>query len=142
MLELSTSLIPWQHLHPILVNFTAALVPASVASDFFGKALKNESIKEAAWWMMLYAALVTPLTVVAGWFWKNSIEPAALPEDLIFTHQWLGTLMVLLFIVQAVWRGWLYYERKDPNLFYFLFGIIVVGALAYQGNLGGRMVFG
>lgn len=48
-------------LHPILVNFTAALVPASFVSDVLGRFLRRESLRSAAWWMLLYAAIITPL---------------------------------------------------------------------------------
>lgn len=142
MFEISATTIPWHHLHPILINFTAALVPASVGSDLLGKFSKKESLKSAAWWMLVYATLITPLTVIAGWSWKASLPAAALPEDLIFIHQWLGTLLVLFFVILTIWRGRLFFQGKDPNLLYFLLAIFVVGALAYQGNLGGMMVFG
>lgn len=142
MLEATESIIPWQHLHPIFVNFSAALVPSSVVSDVLGKFIKNESLKSAGWWMIFYATLITPLTVIAGWFWKTGIPAAALPEDLIFIHQWLGTLLILLFAILTIWRGWLFYKGKDPNFLYFVIAAIVVGALAYQGHLGGKMVFG
>ncbi|HUZ07075.1 MAG TPA: hypothetical protein VMV89_06255, partial [Candidatus Paceibacterota bacterium] len=36
-------------LHPILVNFTAALVPVSVASDFIGRFCKAESLRSTGW---------------------------------------------------------------------------------------------
>lgn len=53
-------------LHPILVNFTAALVPASLLSDVLGRVLKRDTLLHAGWWMLLYAAAVTPLTALAG----------------------------------------------------------------------------
>lgn len=142
MFESTESVIQWKHLHPILVNFTAALVPASVGSDLLGKFLKKESLHNAAWWTLLYATLITPLTVIAGWLWKAELPAAALPEDLIFIHQWLGTLLILLFALLTIWRGWLFYKGKDPNFLYFIIAAIVVGALAWQGNLGDKMVFG
>lgn len=142
MSETFFSSIPWQHIHPILVNFTAALVPVSVASDVFGKFAKKESFKSAAWWTLLYAALVTPLTVTAGWFWKTSLPATALPDDIIFIHQWLGTLCVLLFLILTIWRGWLFVKGKETPYGYLLIAFIVVIILIYQGSLGGKMVFG
>lgn len=142
MFDAIESLIPWQYLHPILVNFTAALVPASVVSDVFGKLTKSESFRSAAWWTMLYAALITPLTVITGWFWKSSLPAAAVPDDLIFIHQWLGTLIALLFVIQAVWRRWLFFTKRETSYSYLLLAFTVVAALIYQGSLGGKMVFG
>ncbi|HET9869594.1 MAG TPA: DUF2231 domain-containing protein, partial [bacterium] len=46
-------------LHPILVNFTAALVPFSVAADAAARWRKDETLRHAAWWALLAAALIT-----------------------------------------------------------------------------------
>lgn len=132
----------WHDLHPILVNFTAALVPASIASDFLGKFVCRDSLPRAAWWMLLYAALVTPLTVLFGWLWKMSLELSATENETIFVHQWLGTSLAVGFILLAAWRGTLYVRGKSPSLSYFLPASVVMLLLMYQGHLGGSMVFG
>lgn len=139
---LASTLFSWNDLHPILVNFTAALIPASVGSDLLGKVFRRDSLNHAAWWMLLYAALITPFTVLAGWFWKNSLEPATLPADVIFIHQWLGTFLSVGFLVLAVWRGRLFMADEKPNIIYFVVAALVVAALMYQGSLGGKMAFG
>ena len=69
-------------IHPILVNFTAALVPASVGSDIVGRMLRKASLHTAAWWMLVYAAAITPLTVFAGWWWKQKVGDT-LPLELL-----------------------------------------------------------
>ena len=130
-----------EHIHPILVNFTAALVPASVGSDFAGRIFKKQSLHDAAWWMVLYACIITPFTAVAGLVWKKSVE-AGLPPSTLMTHQWLGIALACLFIVMAVWRGRIYSHKHAPGLLYLAFALIVVLALIYQGTLGGKMVFG
>jgi len=57
-----------QQFHPILVNFTAALLPLSFLSDVLGRMLRRQSLHNAGWWLLLYAVLITPLTVAAGWW--------------------------------------------------------------------------
>lgn len=142
MFEVNESLIPWQHLHPILVNFTAALIPISVASDVLAKLTRFESLRSTAWWTLLFATLITPLTVFAGWFWRFSLPDAAFPEEIMFIHQWLGSLCIVLFLILAIWRGRFFFAEREPSYAYLLFAFVVVAALAYQGNLGGKMVFG
>ncbi len=142
MFEGNESTIPWQHIHPILVNFTAALVPVSVGSDVLAKMLRLESLKSTAWWTLLFAALITPLTVFAGWFWRFSLPDAAFPKDTMFKHQWLGTLCVLLFLIIVVWRGRLFLKDQETCYSYLFAALIVIAALMYQGSLGGEMVFG
>ena len=131
----------WEHLHPILVNFTAALIPASVFSDLLGKLLWRDSLKHAAWWTLLYAAALTPFTALSGWFWKRSIEAALTPE-LIAVHQWLGIWLVFAFPVLLAWR-WRFHRRgESPGVAYFVTAALTVLALMYQGHVGGSMAFG
>lgn len=131
----------WENIHPILVNFTAALIPASVFSDLLGRVLRRESLKHAAWWTLLYAAAVTPFTALAGWFWKRSIE-AALSPDVIAVHQWLGIWLAFAFPVLVLWR-WRFHKRGEgPGLAYLMTALLTLLALIYQGHVGGSMAFG
>jgi uncharacterized membrane protein/plastocyanin len=130
-----------EELHPILVNFTAALLPLAFLSDLLGRILRRQSLHNAAWWMVLYAAAITPLTVAAGWWWRHAAGPD-LPARLITVHQWLGTAAAILFIILAVWRWTIYKRETQPTLGYLTFAFVTVLALIYQGSLGGRMVFG
>ena len=129
-----------QEIHPILVNFTAALIPASLASDMLGKILRKQSLTHAAWWMLVYAATITPFTVMAGWYWKRSVE-AILPPGTIAVHQWLGTSLAVLFLILAGWRFDIHRKDQAPSVSYFMLAVLVVAALVYQGSLGGKMVF-
>ena len=130
-----------QELHPILVNFTAALLPLALLSDLLGRWLKQSSLHSAAAWMVLYTAIITPLTGAAGWWWKIK-SAGTLPPELIAVHQWLGTSLALVFIVLAIWRWRLYRQNAVPTLAYLAFALVAVLALIYQGSLGGAMVFG
>jgi plastocyanin/uncharacterized membrane protein len=130
-----------QELHPILVNFTAALLPLALLSGLLGLWLKRASLHSAAAWMVLYTAIITPLTGAAGWWWKIR-SAGALPPELIAVHQWLGTSLALVFIALAVWRWRLYRKNAVPTVAYLAFALVAVLALVYQGSLGGAMVFG
>lgn len=129
------------HLHPILVNYTAALIPASLFSDVLGKLIRRDSISHAAWWMLLYAAAVTPFTALAGWWWKQSTEGVGAVQ-VLFIHQWLGFSLTVSFILLASWRGTLYARDKSPGVLYFAFALLITVLLIYQGHLGGSMSFG
>jgi uncharacterized membrane protein len=125
-------------LHPILVNFTAALVPVSVFSDFAGRVIKSEPLRHTAWWTLFYATIVTPFTAVTGWlFW--------MPDDSGVTgmtiHKWLGTSLAVLLFVLFAWRVKLRLQSKWASTPYLLVGAIFVAAVAYQGHLGGEQVF-
>jgi uncharacterized membrane protein len=130
-----------QELHPILVNFTAALLPLAFLSDLLGNRLKRSSLHSAGAWMVLYAAVITPLTAAAGWWWKSKAA-AGLPPEVIAVHQWLGTALAVAFIILATWRWRIYRRDVVPSRGYLGFALLTVLALVYQGSLGGLMAFG
>jgi uncharacterized membrane protein len=129
------------HIHPILVNFTAALLPSSVASDIAGCVFKKRSLHNAGWWMLIFATAVTPFTAVAGLLWKRSVG-AALPADVLLMHQRLGIALAILFLVLAVWRRSAHSRDGSPSIAYLAFASVVVAVLIVQGSLGGQMAFG
>ena len=130
-----------QEFHPILVNFTAALLPLAFLSDLLGLWWKRASLHNAAAWMVLYEAIITPLTGAAGWWWKSQVGPA-LPPALITVHEWLGTSLAVIFILLAIWRWRIQKRNAVPGVSYMVVLAIVALALVYQGSLGGLMVFG
>ncbi|HKT50528.1 MAG TPA: DUF2231 domain-containing protein [Candidatus Angelobacter sp.] len=130
-----------QEFHPILVNFTAALLPLAFLSDLLGLWWKRASLHNAAAWMVLYEAIITPLTGAAGWWWKSQVG-SALPPAVITVHQWLGTSLAVLFILLAIWRWRIQKRNAVPGTSYMVVVAIVALALVYQGSLGGLMVFG
>lgn len=131
----------WGHIHPILVNFTAALVPISFLCDVLGRARRNQSLTNAGWWTILFAACITPLTGIAGLMWKQSVADMA-PADLLRVHQWLGITLAVVLIVLAVWRSRYHSRALAPAVGYLVVAFIAVVALVYQGSLGGAMLFG
>ena len=125
-------------LHPILVNFTAALVPVSVASDLLVASIKSESLRNTAWWTLFYATAITPFTAITGWlFWMPDDNGASG----MAIHKWLGSGLALLLFGLFAWRWNLHRRQQWPTPAYFVAGIIFVAALAYQGHLGGQQVF-
>jgi len=126
-------------IHPILVNFTAALIPVSVFSDIAARLWNNVSLRIVGYWTMLFAAAITPFTVVAGWlFWDHNDN-----GDLHMTiHKWLGTSMAVILIGVFAWRATSQVQSRRPGWLYLLVGLAIVAALIYQGNLGGEKAFG
>ena len=130
-----------QHLHPILVNFTAGLVPASIASDLIGRSTRKTTFYSAAWWMLCYAAAITPFTAIAGFIWKQSVE-AVTPAEILRFHERLGVILTALLAALTVWRGLLYRRSQTPGGTYFAAAFTLLLAFMYQGSVGGFMAFG
>lgn len=125
-------------LHPILVNFTAALVPFSLLCDAGALASGDDTLAHSARWSVLFAAAVTPLTAFTGWlFWMKDDQGSAG----MAVHKRLGTALPAVLILLALWRAALHKRGLKPRLPYLLFAALVVALLVYQGSLGGAQVF-
>lgn len=125
-------------LHPILVNFTAALVPISVASDMAARFFQNESLRNTAWWTLFYATVITPFTAITGWLFWMSDDNGVTGMTI---HKWLGTAFAVLLFGLFAWRFKLHRQQRWATTIYLIVGVIFVAALAYQGHLGGVQVF-
>ena len=82
-------------IHPILVNFTAALIPVSLVSDILGKSLAKQTLRDTGWWTLFFGAIITPFTAITGWlFWMDDDKGVAG----MTIHKWLGTALVMLLV--------------------------------------------
>jgi len=143
MKHILPALISWNHLHPVLVHFTTALLPVSFFSDAAGKCLRRNSLIEAGYWVMLYAAIGTPLTAAAGWFWLKVIAGAgARISPTLATHEWLGMGLTFCYLFLGAWRSRTYSLREAPGIRYLIACAVVTAALFYQGYLGGSLTIG
>jgi uncharacterized membrane protein len=129
-------------IHPILVNFTAALVPTSFAAELFGRWLRKPSLTSTAWWTLLLAATVTPLTVAAGWYWMRQMDMPGMDGRQMAIHKWLGISLAVLFIALTAWRGHMFRRDRVPSYGYLSVLMMLCALLTLQGHLGGVMSFG
>ncbi len=125
--------------HPVLVHFTVGLFPAAVLADWLGRLLRRRSLNVAAWWMLLFAAVVTPLTALAGWLWFRELGDMGHAQMAV--HKWLGSSLAVALPVFAMWRGRIHVRGRDPSRTYLITATVALLALALQGHLGATMSF-
>lgn len=127
-------------LHPMLVHFPAALLPVSVVCDVLGRFTRRASLAHAAWWMLLFAAIASPLAAASGWLWLFDMD--GMEGALISVHQWIGTILPLLLIALAVWRYRVYAQETVVSVAYLAAGLVMLLAMVVQGHVGATLTFG
>lgn len=126
-------------LHPVLVNFTAGLFPMALLAEFLGRLLRRKSLHAAAWWMLLFAAVITPFTALAGWLWYKQLGDMGHVQ--MHIHPWLGLSLAILLPTLAIWRGRIYTRDQTPSRAYLVTATVLLLALMVQGHLGATMSF-
>ncbi|HKQ47548.1 MAG TPA: DUF2231 domain-containing protein [Phycisphaerae bacterium] len=126
--------------HPLLVNFTAGLFPIAVLADWLGRLLHRQSLSAAGWWVLLFAAITTPFTALAGWRWLGEVGDMGHWQMAI--HPWLGTCLAILIPGLAFWRAIIYRRGDRPEKLYLMCATALLLALIVQGHLGATMTFG
>jgi uncharacterized membrane protein len=132
--------LPDLPLHPILVNFTAALVPVSVASDVAGRLARRPSLANVGFWTLVYAAAITPATAFAGWWWMRSMGD--MDHWQMPIHMWMGISFAVALPFLALWRLRAFRRGAPAPWGYLAVISALVLALMVQGHLGGMMSFG
>lgn len=125
--------------HPLLVNFTAGLFPAAVLADWLGRWRRRQSLRAAAWWMLLFAAVISPFTALAGWLWYR--EVGDMGHWQMPVHKWMGLSLAIALVPLAVWRGRLHKRGKDPSLRFLIVASVVLAGMVMQGHFGATMSF-
>lgn len=125
-------------LHPVLVNFTAALVPVSFACDLVARSLKNESLRHTAWWTLVFAAVITPFTAITGWLFWMGDDTGVIGMTI---HKWLGIGLAVALGGLLAWRFQQHRQKQWATIPYLVVAAALVIALVIQGHLGGEQVF-
>ena len=129
-------------LHPILVHFPLALLPLSTAADTIGLFGHIVSLSHAAVWTLLAAAAASLATVAAGFY---DMYRAPLSEGThvrVHRHMRVGLTLATAIIGLAIWRGVIFLHDGVVPIYYLDLAVLSVALAAFQGWLGGELVYG
>lgn len=166
-LEIGVNRLPYEiPIHPNLVHFTLGLFIIAIIFDLAGMLFALErpifnflalpalrsGFFDVGWYNLLAAAIVTFLTVAAGFFELILANPptniksdwglGAGPTMLL--HGLGGVLLLAIIVAMTVWRGFQrYHSRKDATTqvrwIYLIAGIFILGILYLHGTLGAQL---
>jgi len=137
------------HIHPAVDHFTVAILIVAVLADLFASMFSTR-----LWLRYAALALIIAGTAAAwgsqltgGWeadrVWRG-VQAAGGPAYAILQrHAQLGDYLPWVFLVLAIWRlgvqlfGFMAVSRG----LYLLFAVLAAIVIAYQGYLGGELVY-
>jgi uncharacterized membrane protein len=135
----------WQ-VHPVVDHFTVSLILVGVLIDLIASLAPSRPWLRsmATTLMVLGAAAAVASKFTGGWeaerVWDNLSGPA---KELLKKHAWWGDKLPWVFGGLAVWRLGIQFIGffARTRVIYLLFAIAAAGAILYQGDLGGDLVY-
>jgi uncharacterized membrane protein len=128
-------LLDWLgRLHPVIVHFPIAFLPAALFTAIVGR--RRPAFAAPVQFLVVAGGIVAPIAAILGWL--NAI--GAEPDPLLTAHRWLGTVIGIAALPLAIW-AW----RRPAQV--RSIGMIVVlsitsAAIVVQGWFGGALVHG
>ncbi|BAC88679.1 DUF2231 domain-containing protein [Gloeobacter violaceus] len=154
-------------LHPTFVHFTIGLFIIAVFFDAAGAfydfrkrlgltlPIGRSSLFDIGWWNLVAAAVISFVTVAFGMFETLLIEISPAEANILsrwgfsleqtrLLHAVGGVTMLAVIVLMSVWRGfqryfWRKHEERQVQWGYVFTGVIAVGLLYVQGELGAQM---
>ncbi len=137
--EMSTveRLMDWfGRLHPMLVHFPIAFLPAALVTAVVGR--KRPAFLAPVQFLVIAGGIVAPLAALLGWF--DAGFDYATDDWLLQFHRWLGTGIGLGALGLAIW-SWRKPEASQGAGMIAGLSLITV-SVVIQGWFGGAMVHG
>lgn len=128
--------VPKHSFHPLIIHFPIALFLFGAGLEVFGWRRKDETMRKAGWWALLFGALSTAIAL-----------PTGLMVFLRSGFQWQGTALIhfiLALLATLLMTGTVVWRRKGTHesLTYFaLLGLAAV-AVGATGHFGALLVYG
>lgn len=136
--------------HPVFVHFSVALLTLSVFVHqsvlvIPGGCFQTE-LEIFARWSLWFGTLFAIVTAVFGWFAYTTVAHDDIAHVAMATHRNLALLVVVLFILLALWSAWRFHRRHVPvrplARAGFVTALTLAGALlASTAWRGGELVY-
>jgi uncharacterized membrane protein len=127
------------HIHPLLTDFPAALLPVSVGLSLASQRWPN--LRQSAWITLILGTAGAILAFVSG---DATAEALSAPlQTLVQPHQILAILTTLTFLGLTIWRWQAQRKGKEVigTLPYTVLSVVGLGLLIVTGMYGGSLVF-
>jgi uncharacterized membrane protein len=124
-------------IHPSIVHFPLALLPASLALDTIGQLTGSRGVMNVARALAIGASAAGAVAGVAGLVAQQTVRAEGEAHKALVTHRNLNIGLLALTTTLASVRM----SRERPGLLYLMAGFAGVAAMNYTAYLGGKMVY-
>ncbi|MCR9099950.1 MAG: DUF2231 domain-containing protein [bacterium] len=131
------------HLHAMVIHFPIALLMAGFLSELIALINKKQFFKNASFYLLILGTLGAIAAYVSGSYAGDGMTDGLLQKPLGM-HEEAALVTLWLAIITALTRGAMYffnYQKAWAKWASFLFYVILIGAVARTGYLGGELVF-
>lgn len=144
--EVVPSLFPgiaaMDNLHPMLVHFPIAFLPAFLIIDLAGTWFKKTEWRVVASWLLYMGAISTVVTVISGFIAGNSVMHGDNVHDIMETLELYGIVTLVLVFVLSIWR-WIGGSRMrgGANVLFLIVAAVLCAIMLLAADLGGLLVY-
>jgi uncharacterized membrane protein len=131
-----------QNIHPLIVHFPIALLPAAALLYVLAWLAKKESWAWTGLWLLGLGTLSAAAAVASGLYGAEGVMVApAVREHLLVNHERIMLGVLALSVILSVW-AWLARPMplKGGVVFLVLLAVLLAG-LTVGADFGGRMVY-
>jgi len=134
----STAWLQWiGSFHLIFLHFPIALINMLAISELMRGLFKRKMFDFSSRFLIISAAILTPLTSLLGLIYSFSFAYEGLMETFLFWHMWFGISTAILTVIAAYIR-----ERFGRTTTYLFCLILILLMVNITGFFGGGVTFG
>ncbi len=131
--------------HPILVHFTLGLLGSSVGLLILTRFVMHASLKQqlltVALWNLWLGAIVTIMTIGAGWHAFNTVKHDDPAHVVMLEHRNLALVTFAVVAVLAVWSWRKYRPPRQVSALFLSAALLAAGLLVATAWHGAELVF-
>lgn len=128
-------------IHPAVVHFPLALIVFSVVADLVGRFTNRGSLRAAAWWGLVGAAVTAVAAGAAGYYDMQHADLNEPTHELVHLHMWVGVALTVGIVGLLIWRWRVRREAQQIGAAYSTVALLVMALALFQGWYGGEMVY-
>lgn len=132
-------------LHPIVVHFPIALLPAALLLELVGHLGRRDEFRKVALWLLAIGVAMALISVLTGKLGEEVAEQtmgSEAGEELLHLHERVAYLTTIVWSIALLLR--IYLERPGTERWrslFFAFALLGILSLFLTGFLGGRLVY-